>query len=278
MPPIRQLPFVAALAITLALPASAGAKLEFNLPAQIVKELDDSGATANDPGRCAASAFVEFPKIKHAVSYRVVVKRRAYNGQLFDYVAPPFDTWGRGFIARYPPPKGFARFFVFAASGGDGCPAVDARTEGEAEIVSAKVSLDKPFQKRFHKVDKKPWKCAYAPGERTVVLDRGGDPRLIVVRKQGHVTTTDKGSQDPLNLMTNRYASAGTIVKTGHNSFVKIGGFGGGSALVGPDTTVRLTDKGFEILEQPRHPRFKVEHKPGEQKVRTCSAVISARG
>jgi hypothetical protein len=274
----RRLTLVAVFMGMLVLPASATAKLEFNLPAQIFKVLDDSDKSENDMGRCQAAVFVEFPKIRHAKGYRVVVRRNDLNGRLDDYVAPPFEN--SGFTLRYPPPPSFGRFFVFAYSAGDGCPAVDARTEGAAEIVSARVSLDKRFEKRFRRVDRPPWKCAYRPGDRTVDLGAGRDPRKIIVRRGGEVTTIEKGSKQPVNLANNRYAGTGTIVKTGPKGIVKIGAFDGSSALVGPDTTVRITGKGFEILEAPRHPRlYRLLKRSGpDLEVRTCSAVSAARG
>ena len=169
---------------------------------------------------------------------------------------------------------------MFAYSAGDGCPAVDARTEGAAEIVSAKVSLDKRFQKRFRLVLKPPWKCAYEPGERTVDLRAGRDPRKIIVRRGGEVTTIEKGSKQPVNLANNRYAGTGTIVKTGPKGIVEIGAFNGSAAIFGPDTTVRITPKGFEILEEPKRPRlYRLLDRSGRDfKVRTCSAVSAARG
>jgi hypothetical protein len=271
----RRLSLVAVLACTAAFPASAAAKLEFNLPVQIFKVFDESGKSDHDPGRCDAIVFLEFPKITRAVGYRIVVRFTNID-ELREYLAPPFDTIGRGFITRYPAPKGFARFFVGAYSTGDGCPAADARTEN-AKIVEAKVSLDKQFEKRFKESDDKPWKCAYRPGSRTVKL--GGGPRLIIVRRRGTVTTTDKGSNQPIIVHTNTYAEKGTIIKTGPNSIVKIGSLRGGSVLVGSNTTVRLTRNGFEILEQPRNPHFKVHGTNGQDfRVRTCSAVLSARG
>jgi hypothetical protein len=269
---------LAALAAMLVLPASAGAKLEFNLPSQIFKVFDESGKSDVDPQRCVAIVFIEFPKIKRAVGYRITWKD-SRTGELEDLVAPPFDTIGRGFITRFPPPKGFARFFLGAYSTGEGCAAADAMTEN-AKIVESKVSLDKPFQKRFKKVDKPPWRCTFKPGDRTVKLGRRGDGRKIIVRRQGEVTTIDKGSVQPVNLNTNRYAGSGTIVKTGPKAIVKIGALDGSSVLVGPNMTVRITDTGLEVVEQPRHVRpWRVPHKPGQDyKVRTCSAVSAVRG
>jgi hypothetical protein len=60
---------------------------------------------------------------------------------------------------------------------------------------------------------------------------------------------------------------------------VTIGALDGSSVLVGPNTTVRLTNYGFEVLEAPKHFRQWTLHKPGQDyKVRTCSAVLSSRG
>jgi hypothetical protein len=123
--------------------------------------------------------------------------------------------------------------------------------------------------------------CAYAPGERTVDLGGPflGDDRKIIVRKQGIVTTTEKGADENINVMTNRYAGTGTVVTTKSDSVVKIGALDGGSVVVGPNTTVRLTDRGFEILKQPKHPSWTVKHRPDiDYRVRTCSAITSARG
>jgi hypothetical protein len=271
----RRLAVVAVFVVALALPASAAAKLEFNLPAQIFKVFSKEGRSAVDPYRCEAVVFVEFPKIRHAKSYRITVD---VAGELEDFVAPPFDEFGRGFIQRYPAPKGFARFFIGAYSTPDDCPAADARTEN-SKIVEAKVSLDKAFEKRFKREQKPPFKCAYKPGRKTVRLKRGGDPRFIVVRRQGHVTTTEKGSNQPVNVMTNTYSEKGTIIKTGADSVVAIGALDGNSVLVGPNTTVRLTKNGFEVLEAPKHFRPWKLHKRGrDYEVRTDCAVLSARG
>ena len=275
MKPARWLALVVAFAVMAALPASAGAELGFNLPAQIIKVFDKSGVTDVDKNRCEAVVFVEFPKIKHAVSYRIVVKD-SRTGDVDDYVAPPFDTYGRGFIAKFPPPDNFGRFFVEAYSTGEGCAAADANTENR-QIVEAKVSLSKAFEKRFKRILRPPWKRAYAPGERIVRLTPKGG-RKIVVRRLGQVTSFDKGSKQPVNVSINRYATSGAIVKTGPNSVVQIGALDGNSVLVGPNMTVRIIDQGIEILEAPRHIRpWKVDPN-GQYKVQTDSAVLSSRG
>lgn len=261
--------------LTLAAPAAAEAKLEFNLPAQIYLEQDKSAATEVDKNRCEVVIFVEYPKIKHAVSYRIIVKR---TDGLFDFVAPPFETGG--FTKKYPPPKGFGRFFQGAYSTGDGCPAAIATVEGRAVIVSAKVSLDKAFQKRFRDIDDGPWKPVRPKNERVTLTGPLGDPRMIIVRRRGTVTVTPKGSNQPQNEMTNSYAAAGTIVKTGPKGVVKIGSLSGGSVLVGPNTTVQLTRTGFKILERPAHATWTVPYTGSgpDPKVRTNSSVLSVRG
>jgi hypothetical protein len=273
----RWLCIAAVPAALVALPSTAAAKLEFNLPAQIFKVFDESGRTDADPERCAVSVFVEFPKIRHAKGYRIVVFRSDLNDRE-DFVAPPFDLYGRGFILRYPAPRGFARFFIGAYSTGDGCAVADATTE-VAEIESAKVSLDRYFQKRFRRTQKPPLTCSYEPGERTVRLGRRGDGRKVIVRRQGQVTITQKGSKQPVNVATNTYALSGTIVKTGRNSVVSIGSLDGPSVLVAPNTTVRITDAGLEVVEAPRHPRpWELNRAGDDYKVRTDCAVLSSRG
>jgi hypothetical protein len=101
----------------------------------------------------------------------------------------------------------------------------------------------------------------------------------VIVRRQGHVTTTEKGSRQPVNVATNTYAVSGTLIKTGPNSVVSIGSLDGTSVLVGPNTTVRITDTGLAVVEAPRHSRPWELKRPGsDYKVRTCTVVISSRG
>jgi hypothetical protein len=216
--------------------------------------------------------FVEFPKIKNAVSYRIVVRDNR-PGDLDDHVAPHSMPAG-GFIAKFPPPDNFGRFFVGAYGTGEGCASADATTEN-AKIVEAKVSLNKSFEKRFKRILRPPWKRAYAPGERTVKLTPQGG-RKAIVRRLGEVSTVDKGSNQPTNVFTNTYATSGTIVKTGAKPVVQIGALGGNSVLVGLNMTVRITDQGIDILEVPTHIRPWRVTSHGDY-VRTNSAVIAAR-
>jgi hypothetical protein len=271
---------VAALGVA---PSTAAAKLEFNLRSHIIYETDTSGRSPVDPERCQAVGFLEFRKIPHAKSYRVEYKYK--DGRRYEVIAPPFppdvpDPW----VARFPPPKQFGRFWIGVAySTGAGCAAALLEVEDSAKITRSKVSLDRAFQREFRQSTKRPWRSAYRPGSNHVSLKRlygaFSDPRFIIVRRQGVITTTEKGSRQPLNLMNNRYAGPGTIVETGKNSIVKIGVLDGGSVLVAPETKIRLTRDGFDILEQTKGSQFKVHRKPGQDyKVRTSSAVLSARG
>jgi len=270
--------FLVALGMAVLAPASAEAKLEFNLPAQVYLQSDDSGRSAADPNRCTVVAFAEFPKIKSAKGYELNIRLNT-TGQFSQRLAPPFQT--DGFVARYPPPAGFARFYLSLYSTGQGCANAIANIDRKWSIASAKVSLDKAFEKRFRKIDQGPLVCAVVPGSGTVKLGGwGGDGRRIIVRKQGTVTTMEEDSNQSINVLTNRYAGTGTTVTTGRESVVKIGALGGQSVLVGPNTTIRLTDEGFDVVKQPRRPvRWKIKNRPdGDYKVRTCNAVLSARG
>ena len=230
------------------------AELEFNLPAQILLVPDTSLATEVDPGRCQVTVFAEFPKIPHAKGYEIVVRRTDLGNRETRYVAPPFERgpWQQ----RYPPPQGFERFFLGAYSTGEGCAAAYATAEGRAVLVSAKVRLDRRFERRFRDEQKPPYEC----------------------ERQGAVTTQDDGSDLRQNLATNRYAPAGTVIRTGRNAVVSIGTLDGESVLVGPGTTVRLTGDGLEVLERPSDPTWTVKRSGKRYRVRCRSHVISSRG
>jgi hypothetical protein len=278
---------VGAVALVALVGAASGAepKLVFNLPAAIIYVQDKSFASENDKNRCQVATFVEFPKITRAVSYKIIVRLPKQNNREMQFVAPPFET--TGFTARYRPTKDFARFSIGAYSTGEGCAAALGVTAGTAVIVSAKVSLDEAFTQRFRESSKPPYRCVASPDKRSLSLKTLfgslSDPRFVIVRRLGSVTSIDKGSKQPVSVFTNRYATAGTTIKTGPNSVVQIGavtgGDGGGrSVLVGPNTTVRLTNTGFEILESSGG-GFKINRPPGpDYKVQTDCAVLSARG
>jgi hypothetical protein len=270
---------ILAAGVLAAAPASAGASLVFPLPSQVYYEQSPS------ENGCYVAVFAEYPLIRHAVSYRIHVERTDFPEYSNTYIAPPFaaDQW----VTAYPPPKGFGRFFLHGGGGSGGighdwCAEALASLSGKAKITSSKVSLDKPFERRFRKVDKPPWRPAAKPNKHTVRLDMGvGDPRVILVRRQGVTDVTPKGERQPQHIHTNVYAEPGAIVRTGRNSVLKVGSLDSGQAvLVGPDVTIEITKTGFEILEQPKHPRvWRIRHKPGEDyKVRTSSWVIAARG
>jgi hypothetical protein len=270
-----------------AVPSTAAAKLEFNLPSHIIYETDESAQTPVDPKRCEAVGFLEFHKIPHAKGYEVFVKPS--NRQRLEFQVPqwgePYPFTSNPWVARFPPPSHkFARFWIGVAySTGAGCAQALLAVKDSAKITRSKVSLDRAYQREFRQSTKPPWRSAYPPGSRHVSMKRlygfFSDPRFIIVRRQGVVTTTEKGSRQTVNLMNNRYAGPGTIVETGKNSIVKIGVLDGGSVLVAPETKIRLTRDGFDILEQTEGSQFRVVHKPGQDyKVRTSSAVLSARG
>ena len=48
------------------------------------------------------------------------------------------------------------------------------------------------------------------------------DARWLVIRRRGTVRSTEKDSNQPINLLTNRYAGPGTIIETLPGSVVKI--------------------------------------------------------
>lgn len=279
---MRRVAVPATLVVLAAVTGPAWAERTFNLPAQVAFFTDSSAATTMDPERCAVGMFLEFPKVPHAKSYEIVVRFPKQGGRTQQYLAPPFEDsqWTR----KWPAPSGFARFFLGAYSTPKGCADGLAQMAGNAEIVSARVSLDRVFTKRFKQVDKPPRECAYDEDEKHVKLRGasslllGGDHRMIIVRHQGVVDSIEKGSNQPVHVLTNRYAGPGTIIKTGPDSIVKIGTLGGEAVLMGPNSTVRLTKGGFTVLKMPKHGIYRVAKRPDKFRVRTCNAVLSARG
>ena len=164
-----------------------------------------------------------------------------------------------------------------SVSTGRGCAEADAGTEGP-QIAEATVRMDRRYERRFKKVEREPYKCALRPGEPTMRLGPPSD-RWVVVRRQGTVTSTEKDSNQPVNVATNRFAGPGTTIKTGRNSVVSIGSLDGNSVLIAPETTVRLTRTGFEVLDTPRQTSFKLTRSGREYKVRTgCGGAVAARG
>ena len=138
----------ATLAMAVAASSSAAdGNLVFNLPAAVYYEQDESAKSDVDPKRCQVVIFVEYPLITRAVSYEIVIRLPKQKNREMQFVAPPYEK--TGFTARFPPPKGFGRFNVGAYSTGEGCAAALGVTAGSVKIVSAKVSLDKVFEKRF---------------------------------------------------------------------------------------------------------------------------------
>lgn len=109
------------------------------------------------------------------------------------------------------------------------------------------------------------------------------DDRKIIVRRQGTVVSYEVGSNQPINVMTNRYMVAGNV-ETKTNSLAKIGSLSGGSVLIGPDTVIDVAkfdpaNPSSEAILKQGSARFRVVHRPGQEyQVRTNSAVLAARG
>ncbi len=109
------------------------------------------------------------------------------------------------------------------------------------------------------------------------------DERKVIVRRQGSVVSYDLNSNQPVNVMTNRYMVAGKV-ETKANSIAQVGKLGSGSVLIGPDTVIDVAkfdpdNPSSEAILQQGTARFSVVHRPNQDyRVRTNSAVLSARG
>ncbi len=109
------------------------------------------------------------------------------------------------------------------------------------------------------------------------------DERKIIVRRQGVVRSYEVNSNQPVNVLTNRYMAAG-LVETMADSIAKIGSLGGSAVLMGPNTIVDVAkfdpdSPSSEAILKQGVARFKVAKRPRDKfEVRTNSAVLAARG
>ena len=160
-----------AMAVAASSSSAADGNLVFNLPAAVYYEQDESAKSDVDPKRCQVVIFVEYPLITRAVSYEIVIRLRK--------TEEPRDAVRRTPLQRkirvhssVPPPKGFGRFNVGAYSTGEGCAAALGVTAGSVKIVSAKVSLDKVFEKRFRENLHAALPLVVATGKRSLNMKR----------------------------------------------------------------------------------------------------------
>jgi hypothetical protein len=259
----------------LSLAGSAQAKTgEYDLPVHIIVETFEAPGP-NDKGRCLGASSVEFPEIRNAKSYRVVTKDVKYGAGTMDQVGPPFPADHRVYgPAHWNAPAGFHRFALSAGSTGQGCAQVILGLEGQWQIVSAKVSMNKKFHRNVDEVRDKdvPKVCAIKGNTEHVRLS--GSTKTIIRRSGGRIWVTREGSGVRARVTTGTVEMPGTVVETGSDSWIQITN-GSDSFVLGPHVKIRVTSSGFDILERPRRPPpppdYWIEHYYYEDGVRTCS-------
>ena len=200
-----------------------------------------------------------------------------YGAGTMDMVGPPFPADHRVYgPAHWDAPAHFHRFALSAASTGQGCAQVILGLEKRWQIVSAKVSMNKKFQKRVDEVrdEDVPKVCAITGNEEHVKLK--GATKTIIKRSGGEIYVIREGSGVRQRVTTGTVERPGTIVETGKDSWIQITDTsGGGTFVLGPHVKIRVTSSGFDILERPRHPppppKYWIEHYYYENSVRTCS-------
>jgi hypothetical protein len=273
---VRLVVGICALAALGLAPAAQAAPGEYDLPVHIIVETFALPGP-NDKDRCLGASSVEFPEIPNAKGYRVITKDVKYGAGTMDQVGPPFPADHRVYgPAHWDAPARFHRFALSAASTGQGCAQVILGLEKQWQIVSAKVSMNKRFQKRADEVrdEDVPKVCAIEGNDEHVKLK--GATKTIIKRSGGRIWVTYEWSAVRQRVTTGAVAGPGTIVETGKDSWIQIADTSGGESFVlGPHVKIRVTSSGFDILERPRRPppppKYWIEHYFYEDSVRTCS-------
>jgi hypothetical protein len=271
---LRPVVGICVLAVLGVAPAAQAAPGEYDLPVHIIVETFPLPGP-NDKDRCLGASSVEFPEIPNAKGYRVITKDVKYGAGTMDQVGPPFPADHRVYgPAHWDAPAHFHRFALSAASTGQGCAQVILGLEKQWQIVSAKVSMNKKFQKRVDEVRDKdvPKVCAITGSDETVRLK--GATKTIIKRSGGEIYVIRERSGVRQRVTTGTVERPGTIVETGKDSWIQITN-GSDSFVLGPHVKIRVTSSGFDILERPRHPppppKYWIEHYYYENGVRTCS-------
>jgi len=211
-----------ALITALLAAAPAQAEREYYLPSHITIETQ-AFSFPNDPERCVAWAFAEFPEIPRAKGYEITVADTVHGTQE-TYSGPEFpdDTWS-DYPALYQVHPGFHWFALSGYSVGTGCADAILAFEGAYEIARARVHLDRKYEKRL-RPKRGTWKlqrCHGAGGK----LPRIGKPGGVLFLKRigGGVTFRNEDELQPINLHDGAFVDGATIVKTDRHSAVMVG-------------------------------------------------------
>jgi hypothetical protein len=248
---------VCVLALFAATAASAWAAKEYSLPSHITIETRKF-SFPNDPHRCVAWAFAEFPKIRGAKGYEVTVAdtvhgtRETYSGPLF-----PDDHWD-DYPAHYDVHDGFHWFALSGYSVGSGCADAILGLEGDYKIVRAKVSLEKAYQRRL-RPPRRGWKVrrCHGPGQSPRLGKPGGKLLLIKIggAEAGAIIKSENVPRSSIGQGT--FVTEASILETNRRSAVMIqdrfsGDWTtGGAVVIGPGMKVRIQPgKRIEVLHR----------------------------
>jgi hypothetical protein len=258
----------------------------------------------NDPNRCVGWAFAEFPIIRGAKRYELtVLNTRAGTRKTYSGSGPKFpdDSWD-DYPAHFDVHKGHHWFALSGYSTGAGCADAILAFEGAYKIVRSRVTKDtedkqeeKPACDTESVYTRDELKKAKPRGIKVDLpipgLDTRGKRVIVKRRGPGQVFTIDPGSNQPVNLMNNRYMTEGRIITDPQGGFVQIGlpFTTKKSFLVAPGMTIEIKNGKARILEyDPSGWSTKKVHEFLEESVRkggcpdtnvrTNSSVLSVRG
>ena len=210
----------------------AWAVKEYDLPSHITIETVPLPGD-NDPNRCVAWAFAEFPVIPGAKGYELTVLNTR-DGTRQTFSGPPFpdDHWD-DYPAQFKVHKGFHWFALSGYSTGTGCADAILAFEGAYKIVRSRVSREtKP---KDTKPKEPTCETLYTRAELKQAKPRGvkldlplpgldlrGKPALVNRWGRGQVFTIDPDSNQPVQVNRQRYMREGRIITSPQGGFVDI--------------------------------------------------------
>ena len=280
---------IAALAICSAflsavVATSAWATKEYILPSHITIE-HQKFDLPNDPHRCVAYDFAEFPVIPRAKGYEVTIADTVNHTRVTES-GPPFpdDHWD-WFPAHYDVHPHFHWFALSGYSTGTGCTDAILALDGRHKIVRSRVSLERAFQRQL-RPPRRGWKIrrCHSRGESPRLGEPGG--KLLLVKIGGPQGAIIKSEHTPRsNIATGIWVQEDSILETDRRSAVMIydkfqGDNVTGEVVVGPGTRVRIEPgKRVEVLHHDPHASWddvpKIRSAPGDRIDLGC---MSARG
>jgi hypothetical protein len=211
----------------------------------------------NDPYRCVAWAFAEFPVIPGAKGYELTVANTR-NGTRQTYSGKPFpdDHWD-DYPAHFDVHKGFHWFALSGYSTGAGCADAILAFEGAYKIVRSRVSLEQAFERQL-RPPPSGWKIqrCHGRGEAPKV---GKPGQLLLVTRIGAYGSTIKSKGQPRSkIALHAFMDEESILETDGQSALEImvedspeHFTSDGGVVIGPGMRVRIEPgKRIEVLDR----------------------------